>query len=119
MKAVWEAERKWERQNREARLRRPRFNVSTPSAEDRFDGREASHGLDSAHSIVLMSDGFERFTMEFALGDDTDMVRGLVELGPQRVLSQIRVLEAGDANCRLYPRVKVSDDATCLVLGRG
>jgi hypothetical protein len=119
MKAVWEAERAWERQNRQARLQRARFNVSTPSAEDRFDGREASFALDGVHAIVLMSDGFERFTMEFAVGDDTDMVRSLVELGPERVLSQIRVLEAADANCRLYPRVKVSDDATCLVLRKG
>ena len=81
-----------------------------------FGGRESSLELAGAAAIVLMSDGYERFAADYGLGDDAAMIRRTVAEGPERLLAEIRALEADDPNCRRIPRLKPSDDATCLVL---
>jgi hypothetical protein len=45
------------------------------------------------------------------------MVKATVSQGAESVLKQIRTLERGDPEARGIPRLKASDDATCLVLG--
>jgi hypothetical protein len=114
-KTVWQQDRIWERTRRDARLRQPRLNVSTPSAEDRFDGWSTSIGLESVDAVVLMSDGLERFAVEFEMGNETEMVRRILSDGPESLLRDVRAIETADADCRRFPRVKTSDDASCVV----
>ncbi len=42
------------------------------------------------------------------------MVRRAIGEGPEGLLAQLRAIEqADDADCRRFPRLKPSDDATC------
>lgn len=65
-----------------------------------------------------MSDGFERYASEYALGDDHDMITAILRDGADAVLERVRAIERSDEQCCSFPRLKASDDATCLVLGR-
>ena len=65
-----------------------------------------------------MSDGFERFAVKYDLSDEAAMIRRAVAEGPAPVLAELRALEPADPDCRRVPRLKASDDATCLVIAR-
>lgn len=44
------------------------------------------------------------------------MVRRAIGEGPEGLLAQLRAIEQADPDCRRFPRLKPSDDATCLVI---
>jgi hypothetical protein len=115
-KAIMEAQMPWLRERREIQLRRDPLHVSTPVAGMAFGGWEIDLGLADIDAVVLMSDGFERYATHYALGDDAAMVRAIVTDGPDAVLHRIRDVERSDPTCRAFPRLKASDDATCIVL---
>ena len=117
-KAVLGEQLPWLRERREAQLRADSLSISTPTPGCAFGGWEKTVALANADAIVLMSDGFERYAAEYALGDDRDMVLATLRDGAGQVLRQVRDLEHSDPACRAFPRLKVSDDATCLVLRR-
>jgi hypothetical protein len=116
--AVWRERLPALRRAREAQLAADPLQISTPTADRRFGGVELSVDLTDVGALVLMSDGFERYAAQYGLGDDADMVRRVVAESPDAVLADIRALEQADSDCRRYPRLKASDDATCLVLRR-
>ncbi|HWF78200.1 MAG TPA: protein phosphatase 2C domain-containing protein [Caulobacteraceae bacterium] len=107
------------RRRREEQLSTRPLDVSAPIAGVAFGGYAASFELAGVAAIVLMSDGFERFAVKYALGDEAAMVRRAVAEGPAPVLAALRAVEEADPDCRRFPRLKPSDDATCLVLRVG
>lgn len=66
--------------------------------------------------ILLMSDGFSRLVDVFNATDDAGLYDAVLKEGPEALAEQLRKLEAADAGCRRYARVKTSDDATCVVV---
>lgn len=117
-KTIMSAQMPWLRERREIQLRKDPLHVSTPAAGATFAGWEIDLDLADVDAVILMSDGFERYTTHYALGDDTEMVRTIVADGADAVLHHIREIERTDPTCRAFPRLKASDDATCLVLRR-
>jgi len=117
-KAIMGAQMPWLRERREFQLRLDPLHVSTPATGASFAGWEADIDLADIDAIVLMSDGFERYTTHYAMGDDAAMVREIATDGAAAVLKRIRDVERSDPDCRAFPRLKASDDATCVVLHR-
>jgi len=116
--AIMAEQKPWLRERREMQLRASPCPISTPAAGASFGGWQRSIDLATIDAIVLMSDGFERYTTEYTLGDDREMIAATLRDGADAVLDRIRALEQSDTECRAFPRLKVSDDATCLALGR-
>lgn len=117
-KTIMDAQMPWLRERREIQLRKDPLHVSTPTVGAAFAGWEIDLDLADVDAVILMSDGFERYTTHYALGDDTTMVRTIVADGADAVLHHIREVERADPTCRAFPRLKASDDATCIVLRR-
>ena len=117
-KAIMAEQKPWLRERREMQLHAVPCPISTPAAGASFGGWERSIDLAAVEAVVLMSDGYERYVTEYALGDDRAMIDVTLRDGPGAVLERLRALERSDEQCRAFPRLKVSDDATCLVLGR-
>jgi hypothetical protein len=108
----------WLRAARQEQLENPPLQVSAAISGATFGGWERALDLSDVRALILMSDGFERYSAQYGLGDDADMVRAVMRDGAEGVLKQIRALEQADAACQRIPRLKVSDDATCLVVTR-
>ena len=117
-KAIMAAQTPWLRGRRELQLGAVPCQISTPAAGATFGGDEQVIDLGTAEAVVLMSDGYARFATDYAMGDDQEMIAATLRDGADAVLERVRGLEAADDQCRVYPRLKASDDATCLVLGR-
>ena len=115
-KAVWTDRLPSLRKRREAQLAQRPLQVSTPAPDLTFGGYSTSFDLAGVEAILLMSDGFERFAVKYALGDEAAMARRAVEEGPAPLMAQLRAVEQADPDCRRFPRLKPSDDATCLVI---
>ena len=116
--AVMADQKPWLRERREMQLRATPCPISTPAAGASFGGWQRSIDLAAVDAVILMSDGFERYVTEYALGDDRDMIVATLRDGADAVLERVRALERSDDACRTFPRLKASDDATCLVLDR-
>jgi hypothetical protein len=115
-KAVWTDRLPSLRRRREAQLAERPLQVSTPAPDAAFGGYATRFDLAGVAAIVLMSDGFERFAVKYELGDEGEMIRRAVSEGPVPLLAALRALEEADPDCRRFPRLKPSDDATCLVI---
>ena len=115
-KAVWADRLPSLRKRRTEQLAERPLRVSTPAEDAVFGGYSTSFDLAGATALVLMSDGFERFAVKYALGDDAAMIRRSIEEGPDAPLAALRAIEKSDPDCRRFPRLKPSDDATCVVI---
>ena len=104
------------RRRREEQIATRPLDVSAPISGAAFGGYAASFDLEGVAAIVLMSDGFERFAVNYELGDEATMVRRALAEGPAPLLAEVRRIEQADPDCRRFPRLKPSDDATCLVI---
>jgi hypothetical protein len=116
-KAVWADRLPSLRRAREVLMSANPLRVSTPVTDAAFGGYSASFDLAGVTALVLMSDGFERFAVKYGLGDETEMIRRSIEEGPDAPLAALRAVEKADPDCRRFPRLKPSDDATCVVIG--
>jgi hypothetical protein len=68
-------------------------------------------------AVLLCTDGYYRAVDHYALHSDESLLKASSEAdGPDRVLRDIRALEAGDPDCQKYLRFKPADDATAVVL---
>ncbi len=67
--------------------------------------------------ILLASDGYYRLVDHYGAMTDAELVRRTVERGADRLLRELRAIEAGDPTGERYPRLKMSDDATALLVG--
>ena len=81
-----------------------------PEAADHME--TGAIALDRPATVLLMSDGFYRAVDTFPLIAEDRIVAWAMEQGLATILAAVRRLEAGDAECRRYPRFKPQDDAT-------
>jgi hypothetical protein len=72
--------------------------------------------LDRPTTALLMSDGFYRAVDTFHLIAEDRIVAWALDEGLAGILAAVRRVEAGDTECRRYPRFKPQDDATALLL---
>lgn len=70
-------------------------------------------------TALLMSDGFYALVTEYARYSDEGLMRTAAREGLQSLYRELRLIEAGDPELRLYPRFKASDDATALLVAVG
>jgi hypothetical protein len=68
-------------------------------------------------SILLVSDGYYRLVDHYNAASDAELVRRTEELGADAMLQQLRAIEAADPLATRYPRLKIADDATALLIG--
>jgi len=67
--------------------------------------------------VLLVSDGYYRLVDHYGAASDAELVRRTEELGADAMLEQLRAIEAADAMATRYPRLKIADDATALLIG--
>ena len=73
--------------------------------------------LGTPETVLLCTDGYYRAVDHYALHSDESLLKASSESdGPDRVLRDIRALEASDPDCQKYLRFKPADDATAVVL---
>lgn len=66
--------------------------------------------------ILLASDGYYRLVDHYNAASDADLVRRTGELGADALITQLRAIEAADPMATQYPRLKIADDATALLI---
>jgi len=73
----------------------------------------------SLRRILLASDGYYRLTDHYGAMSDAELLRQTGEQGGPALLQQLRAIEDGDPLGAAYPRLKIRDDATALLIGVG
>jgi protein phosphatase 2C-like protein len=66
--------------------------------------------------ILLVSDGFYRLVDVYGTLRDAELIRRTEEQGADGLLAELRAIEAADPNGARYPRLKLGDDATAVLL---
>ena len=66
--------------------------------------------------ILLVSDGYYRLVDHYGAASDAELVRRTAELGVDAMLQQLRAIETADPMATQYPRLKIADDATALLI---
>jgi hypothetical protein len=66
--------------------------------------------------ILLASDGYYRLVDHYNAASDAELVRRTAALGADALLTQLRAIEAADPLAMTYPRLKIADDATALLI---
>jgi hypothetical protein len=69
--------------------------------------------------VLLVSDGYYRLVDHYNAMSDTQLMQETERMGADALLKRLRAIEDGDARSALYPRLKMSDDATVVLLGTG
>ncbi len=69
-----------------------------------------------AMDLLLMSDGFYRLVDVYGAYDDAGLLEAATREGLASLYDQVRAIEAGDPECRAYPRNKPRDDAAAVLL---
>jgi hypothetical protein len=77
---------------------------------DRFPTR-------SLRRVLLASDGYYRLVDHYHTRNDADLVRDTDHNGADALLKEVRAIEAEDPLGAVYPRLKICDDATALLIG--
>ena len=67
--------------------------------------------------MLLVSDGYYRLVDHYNAASDAELVRRTDELGADAMLKRLRAIEAADPLGTRYPRLKIADDATALLIG--
>ena len=75
--------------------------------------RFATHHL---RNILLTSDGYYRLVDVYGAMPHADLMRRTAEAGAEALLTILRTIEALDRTGARYPRLKMADDATALLL---
>lgn len=73
----------------------------------------------SLRRILLASDGYYRLMDHYGAISDTELLRQTGKQGGPALLQQLRAIEDGDPLGAAYPRLKIRDDATALLIGVG
>jgi serine/threonine protein phosphatase PrpC len=69
--------------------------------------------------VLLASDGYYRLVDHYGAMNDAELVRETGRQGADALLKQLRAIEAADPLGAAYPRLKICDDATALLIGIG
>lgn len=70
----------------------------------------------SVRRILLASDGYYRLVDHYDAASDAELVRHTAERGADAMMRQLRAIEAADPQAMRYPRLKIADDATALLI---
>lgn len=73
----------------------------------------------AGEAIVLATDGFMRLVDVFSAYTDQSLHTALAEGRGDDLIEELRALERGDSLSGAFPRVKIHDDATVLVITAG
>jgi hypothetical protein len=73
----------------------------------------------SLRRVLLASDGYYRLVDHYHARNDAELVRDTERNGADALLEQLRAIEAEDPLGVTYPRLKIRDDATALLIGIG
>ncbi len=86
------------------------FSITMPPQEYVLSGRLS---VAAGTRIVLASDGFMRLVDVYGAYSPSGLLEQLFrDGGADRLLRQLREIERDDRECRRYPRLKASDDAS-------
>jgi hypothetical protein len=66
--------------------------------------------------VLLCSDGFLALATDYARYDCQSLLDACLSRGLRPLCDELRTIEKNDPDGRLYPRFKVSDDATALLM---
>jgi serine/threonine protein phosphatase PrpC len=66
--------------------------------------------------LLLVSDGYYRLVDHYGAMSDAELLAQTAALGPDELLRRLRAIEAADPEAVRFPRFKLSDDATALLL---
>lgn len=72
--------------------------------------------VEHVRRVALLTDGAARAVDLFGCYDWAGMLQAIDHGGPAKVVHQVRACEVGDAEARSWPRNKISDDATAVIL---
>ncbi|MBI3270674.1 MAG: hypothetical protein HYZ53_16845 [Planctomycetes bacterium] len=105
-------------------LREHRAKMNTPEGywALSLDVSAAAHlslarvDLQPSAGALLASDGFYRLVDTFHAFGPEDLLREVRVRGLEKSFERLRMLEAQDPECRTFPRFKMSDDATAVVV---
>lgn len=75
--------------------------------------------LHALRRLLLASDGYYRLVDHFGAMSDTDLLRETGRQGADALTGRLRAIEAADPLGIQYPRLKISDDATALLIEVG
>jgi Protein phosphatase 2C len=106
------------RQRRIEQITAKRLEISTVANRAQYAGHDCAISADEASALFLMTDGFARYFAQYRIGSPENLAHDLLNLGGDPIVRNIRNFERSDANGELEPRLKTSDDASCLVIGR-
>lgn len=70
-------------------------------------------------SVLLASDGYYRLVDHYGAMNDAELVHQTRMQGADALLERLRAIEAADPLAVAYPRLKICDDATALLIGVG
>lgn len=105
------------RQQRAARLNQPggyaALSVTPPPSE--LIGKGVFPATSGAHAL-LATDGLIRLIDIYARYDAASLFEAAKSHGLSALLGELRRIESDDADCKVHPRIKQSDDATGLLL---
>ncbi len=73
--------------------------------------------LSALRCVLLASDGYYRLVDHYHVMNDKELVRHTRDRGADALLKELRAIEAEDPMAAKYPRLKIRDDATALLLG--
>jgi len=79
---------------------------------DRIPARALRH-------VLLASDGYYRLVDHYNAKTDAELVRETERQGADALVQQLRAIEAADPLGVAYPRLKMRDDATAVLIGVG
>ncbi len=72
--------------------------------------------IEDPRTMLLCTDGFYRLVENYRAYDDESLLAAAANRGPESLLAELRTIEAGDPECRKYPRFKPRDDAAAVCL---
>ena len=69
--------------------------------------------------VLLASDGYYRLVDHYNAMTDAGLIRCTQADGAAALLQELRAIEAADPLATTYPRLKICDDATALLIAVG
>ncbi len=75
--------------------------------------------LDGPAHLLLLSDGFHALAADYGAYDDPGLVAAARSRGLPALYRELRAIERGDPLAAKFPRFKISDDATAMLLRVG
>ncbi len=114
--AIWQEVLPLTRRNR-GLMNRPEGYWTLSVSEQGIDHVEGETlAADEIDSLLLLTDGFYRLVDLYGRYSYATLFERACQAGLRSLYAELRAIEAEDADCRRYPRLKVRDDATAIMI---